>query len=81
MLVNSSTNPPLSKRMNEKKFTKTQWKKMRVVTKADATRGVIKADSDGYMWLWKSANGHHVWGESFKQFPYRNDLHRLMSIL
>jgi hypothetical protein len=60
------------------KFTKTQWKAMQVVTPADMMRGVIKADTDGNMFLWHRTNGHHVWAEPYHKFPFRNDLHRLM---
>ena len=65
--------------MTERKFTKTQWKAMQIVTNADERRAQLRADDDGNMWLWKRANGHHVWAEKFTQFPFRNDLHRIMS--
>jgi len=64
-----------------KKFTKTQWKAMRVITEPDMMRAMVKADDDGNMFIWERANGHHVWAKPFKQFPYRNDLHRLMNTI
>ncbi len=51
---------------------------MRIVTPADNHRAVIKADRDGDIWIWVRSNPYHVWANRFTQFPYRNDLHRLM---
>lgn len=53
---------------------------MRLITEADSLRGVIKADDDGQMWLWTRSDGNgSVWAQAFNKFPYRNDVHRLMS--
>lgn len=62
-----------------KKFNKNQWKAMKVVTPADDRRGVVRVDDDRQMWMWVRADGNgSVWAEAFNQFPYRNDLHRIM---
>jgi hypothetical protein len=57
------------------------WKAMRVITDPDERRSQVRADDDGNMWLWEHANGKHVWAKRFTEFPYRNDLHRLMNTL
>jgi hypothetical protein len=68
----------MKEKQDLKKFNKTTWKSMRVVTPADSTRGVVRVDDDGDLWLWHRANGQYVWVEPFQKFPYRNDMHRLM---
>jgi hypothetical protein len=64
-----------------KRFSKREWKVMRVITAADERLAQVRADSDGDMWIWVRANGHHVWANAFTDYPYRNDLHRLMNTI
>jgi len=53
---------------------------MRLITAPDSRRGAVKADADGDMWEWV-ASGLRVTIKPFTQFPYRNDIHRLMNTL
>ena len=64
-----------------KKFTKTQWKNLRVIRKPDERGAMIKADDDGNMWQWHRANGHHVWANHFIQFPWRSDMDRILNTM
>ena len=47
-----------------KKFTKTQWKAMRVITKPDTMRAMVKADNDGDMFIWVRIQRSSRMGES-----------------
>lgn len=61
-----------------KQFTRKQWEGMPTVTEPDALHGRIKSDDDGNLWEWVRS-GLRVDVKPVTHYPFRNDLHRLMS--
>ena len=51
---------------------------MQILLEPSATRGMIRVDAEGNQWEWVSV-GKYVTAKHVTSFPWRNDLHRLMS--